>query len=111
MTRLVDPVAAVLARGFAAEIDAEVQLPLADPVLTAKHGRNVQRVGKGRGELARGGRGELRIDAGAFASLFTGYATPDALARAGRLSGAPGPSRAALAAAFAGPTPWMPDQF
>jgi predicted acetyltransferase len=110
MTRLVDPVAAVLARGFAAEIDAEAQLALADPVLPANEGRYVLRVGKGRGEHARGGRGELRIDAGAFASLFTGYATPDALARGGGRSGAPGPSRAARAAAVAGPPPGLPHQ-
>ena len=45
------------------------------------------------------------------AALFTGWATPDRLACAGRLSGAPGASRTALASCFAGPTPWMPDQF
>jgi len=111
MSRLVDPVAAVAARGFAEEIDAEAHLELADPVLPANEGRFVLRVAKGRGELGRGGRGDVRLDAGSFASLFTGYATPGALARAGRLAGDPGASRVALAAAFAGPTPWMLDQF
>ena len=111
MSRLLDPVAAVAARGFAEELDAEAHLELADPLLPANEGRFVLRVAKGRGELARGGRGDVRLDAGSFASLFTGYATPDALARAGRLGGDPGASRAALAAAFAGPTPWMLDHF
>jgi predicted acetyltransferase len=111
VSRLVDPVAAVAARGFAPEIDAEAHLELADPALPANQGRFVLRVAKGRGELAAGGRGDLRLDAGAFASLFTGYATPAGLVRAGRLAGDSGASRSALAAAFAGPTPWMPDQF
>jgi predicted acetyltransferase len=111
MSRLVDPFAAVAARGFAAAIDAEAHLELADPLFPANAGRCVLRVAKGRGELGRGGRGDVRLDAGALASLFTGYATPGALARAGRVACAAGASLASLAAAFAGPTPWMPDQF
>jgi predicted acetyltransferase len=111
MARLVDPVAAVEARGFAEGLDAEAHLELADATLAANHGRFVLRVAKGRGTLEPGGRGDLRLDTGAFASLFTGWATPDRLALAGRLSGEPGASRAALAAAFAGPTPFMLEQF
>jgi predicted acetyltransferase len=111
MSRLVDPAAAVAARGFAEGIEAEAHLELGDPILPLNQGRYVLRVAKGRGELAPGGRGDVGLDAGAFASLFTGYATPDVLARAGRLAGGPGASRAALAAAVAGPTPFMLDQF
>jgi predicted acetyltransferase len=111
MSRLVDPAAAVEARGFPEGLDAEAHLELADATLPANSGRYVLRVAKGRGALERGGRGDVRLDAGAFASLFTGWATPERLAQAGRLAGEPGASRAALAAAFAGPTPWMPDQF
>jgi predicted acetyltransferase len=111
MSRLVDPAAAVAARGFAEGIEAEAHLELADPILPTNEGRYVLRVAKARGELAQGGRGDVRLDAGAFASLFTGYATPEVLARAGRLAGEPGASRAALAAAFAGPTPFMLEQF
>ena len=111
LCRLVDPAAAVAARGFAEGIEAEAHLELADPVLPMNAGRYVLRVAKGRGELARGGRGDVRLDPGALASLFTGYATPEALARAGLLAGEPGASRAALAAAFAGPTPHMLEQF
>jgi predicted acetyltransferase len=111
MSRLLDPAAAIAARGFAEGLEAEAHLELVDAILPMNEGRYVLRVAKGRGELARGGRGDLRLDAGAFASLFTGYAHPDALARAGRLAGEPGASRAALAAAFAGPTPYMLEQF
>ncbi len=111
MSRILDPTAAVAARGFAEGLEVEAHLELADPILPVNSGRYVLRVAKGRGELARGGRGDVRLDAGALASLFTGYATPEALSRAGRLAGEAEASRAALAAAFAGPTPWMPEQF
>jgi predicted acetyltransferase len=127
MTRLVDPAAAVEARGFPEGLEAEAHVELEDAALPANSGRYVLRVAKGRGALERGGRGDLRLDAGAFASLFTGWATPERLAQAGRLSGdaaascaalasasragLAAASRAALAAAFAGPTPWMPEQF
>jgi predicted acetyltransferase len=111
MTRLVDPVAAVAARGFAEGLEAEAHLELADAVLPENSGRFVLRVAKGRGALEHGGRGDVLLDTGAFAALFTGWATPDRLARAGRLAGEPGASRAALAGAFAGPTPWTLDQW
>jgi len=111
MSRLVDAAAAVAARGFADGLEAEAHLELADAALPANAGRWALRVAKGRGELVPGGRGDLRLDAGALAALFTGWATPDRLARAGRLAGEHRESRAALAAAFAGPTPWMPEMF
>jgi predicted acetyltransferase len=111
MLRIVDPVLAVEARGFPEGLEAEAHLELADPVLPENAGRFVLRVAKGRGALERGGRGDVRLDAGGLASLYSGWATPERLAQAGRLAGEPGASRAALAAAFAGPTPWMPEQF
>jgi predicted acetyltransferase len=111
MLRVVDPAAAVEARGFPEGLETEAHLEVADPALPENAGRFVLRVAKGRGALERGGRGDVRLDAGALASLYSGWATPERLAQAGRLSGEPGASRAALAAAFAGPTPWMPEQF
>lgn len=69
------------------------------------------RVAKGRGHLAPGGRGDVCLDPGGLAALYTGYATPPALARAGRLPAEKGVSLQALAAAFAAPPPWMLDPF
>jgi predicted acetyltransferase len=111
MSRLLDPAAAVDARGFAAGLDAEAHLELEDAALPENSGRFVLRVAQGRGRLERGGRGQVRLDANALAALYTGYASPHALARAGRLAAAPGAPLDALAAAFAGPPPWMLEQF
>ena len=52
-----------------------------------------------------------RLDVGALAALYTGWASTAMLARAGRLSGGGEAERAALDAAFAGPAPWMADSF
>ena len=57
------------------------------------------------------GSGSLRLEIGAFSALYTGWATPATLMRAGLLAGGTDAERAALGAAFAGPTPWMLDEF
>jgi predicted acetyltransferase len=111
MTRVVDPAAAVAARGFPEGLVAEVHLGVEDPVLGKGEERFVLRVAAGRGALEPGGTGALRLDVGAFSSLFTGWASTATLARAGRLEGGDASGRAALDAAFTGPTPWMPEQF
>lgn len=110
MTRVVDPVAAVAARGFQEGLDLEAHLLLHDPLLWKEARRFVLRVRGGSGELEPGGRGSLKLDVGAFSSLFTGWAGAATLARVGRLECA-GDSPAPLDAAFAGPTPWMPEEF
>ncbi len=111
MTRMVDVARAVEARGFAPGVDVEVHLELRDALIGANHGRFVLRVGKGRGRLEPGGHGALVLDAASFAPLYTGWADTGTLARAGRLVGGSAEERACLDAAFAGPTPWLPEQF
>jgi predicted acetyltransferase len=111
MTRVVDPAGAVAARGFPPGLDVEVHLSLSDPQLASSSGDWVLRVEAGRGRLERGGRGALALDVGAFSSLYTGWASAAMLARAGRLAGGSTDERARLDACFAGPTPWMLDEF
>jgi predicted acetyltransferase len=111
MTRIVDARGAVAARGFAPGLDVEVPLELSDPVLEGNQGRFVLRVRDGRGRLEPGGRGGPRLAIGAFSSLYTGWASAEMLRRAGKLEGGSEAQRAALDAAFAGPTPWMVDEF
>jgi predicted acetyltransferase len=118
MTRVVDAPRAVTARGFPVGLEVEVPLRLRDPVATRNDGSFVLSVQKGQGELLRcessapdraAAGPELGI--GAFASLYTGWATSADLTRAGLLEGGTGAACAALDAAFAGPTPCLLDEF
>ncbi len=111
MTRLVDAVGAVEARGFPQGVDIEVHVALRDEILPANSGDWVLSVRKGRGRLEPGGSGAVQLDVGSLSSLYTGWATTAALARAGLISGGSPEERAALDAAFAGPTPWLLDEF
>ncbi len=111
MTRLVDVEGAVAARGFPAGVAAEVSLAVEDAQLPENAGRWVLHVHERRGRLERGGPGAIALDVGALSSLYTGWATTSTLARAGRLRGGSDEERGALDAVFAGPTPWLMDEF
>jgi predicted acetyltransferase len=111
MTRVVDAVAAVEARGFSAGIDLEAHLELRDSIFGDNEGRFVLTVSKGRGRLERGGEGRVALGVAAFSSLYTGWASTATLRRAGYLEARDEATCAALDAAFAGPTPWLQDQF
>jgi predicted acetyltransferase len=111
MLRLVDAPAAVAARGFCADVRAVVPLELDDATCPWNTGRWRLVVEDGRGRLEPGGEGTVRLGIGALASLFTGWATTDALARTGLLDGASAVERTALDRVFAGPAPWMLDEY
>jgi predicted acetyltransferase len=80
-------------------------------VLPENQGRFWLRVRDGRGQLEPGGRGGPTLAIGAFSSLYTGWASAEMLRRAGKLEGGSEGQLTALDAAFAGPTPWMVDEF
>jgi predicted acetyltransferase len=111
MTRMVDAVGAVDARGFSPGVEVEVHLALRDPELSHNDGRFVLSVSKGRGRFEAGGRGAVTLDVGSFSALYTGWASTSLLARAGRIAGGTPEERAALDGAFVGPVPWMLDEF
>jgi predicted acetyltransferase len=114
MTRVVDAVGAVAARGYADALEVEVPLRLRDALLPENDGAFTLRVAKGQGELVRAKRAEPEAPAltiNGFSSLYTGFASCDRLARAGLVSGGSGAQRAALDAAFAGPAPSCLDEF
>ncbi len=111
MSRAVDAMAAVAARGFANVVEATVELEIRDPVLRNNDGRFALVVSKGAGRLEPGGSGAIELGIGAFSSLFTGWANTATLARTGLLTGGTDDQRAALDAIFAGPAPWSPHEY
>jgi predicted acetyltransferase len=111
LTRVIDAEGAVAARGFPPGLAIEAPLTLRDALFEPNDGAFVLRVRDGRGRLERGGRGGPELEIGAFSSLYTGWASTAMLRRSGRLVGGSEAQCAALDAAFAGPTPWLVDEF
>lgn len=107
MLRLVDPVAAVAARGWPAQVRGSCHLDVVDPTWPDRGGPYVLEVAGGEAVLEPGGDGRVRTDVGALASWFTGWATATRLVRAGRVTDATDGDLAFLDAATAGPTPWL----
>lgn len=111
MLRVVDAPGAVAARGWPRGVSATVDLHLTDPRVPENYGPWRLEVSGGEGALTRGGEGTVRLDAGAFGSLYAGYTDPRTLVRAGRLSTADGAALETLAALTAGPSPRLLDYF
>lgn len=111
MFRLLDPAAALTARGYPPGVTATIELELIDAVLPANAGPlTLELDGSGAGRATRGGGGRVRLDVRGLAVLYTGHATPHELALTGAVDG-PGGGLDALALAFAGPRPWLADRF
>ncbi|WP_298905325.1 GNAT family N-acetyltransferase [uncultured Nostoc sp.] len=110
MLRVVHVVNALEARGYPSGIQAELHLEIQDNLLTGNNGKFILSVANGRGEVTRGGRGELQLDIRELAPLYTSLFTPYYLQQARKLNGT---ETAILAATqiFAGASPWMADHF
>lgn len=110
MLRVVDVAGALTARGYPVGVRGALHLRVRDALIPGNDGAVVLHVADGAGGVEAGGRGDLDCDVAALAPLYTGHASASQLVSAGRCRGTP----AALAladAAFAGPQPWMADQF
>ena len=110
MLRLVDVRAALTARGYPAGLTAELHLDVRDDVLPANNGHFVLHVADSRGQVAKGGRGELCIDVRGLAALYSGHLSPGELQATGYLEGSES-AAACAGSVFAGPAPWMSDIF
>jgi predicted acetyltransferase len=110
MLRVIDAVKALEMRGYAEEVQAELHLEIHDDLLAANNGKFILSVTNGRGEVTKGGMGELKLDIKGLAPLYTGLFTPHQLQIAGQLEA----TETALLAAtqiFAGTSPWIQDFF
>jgi predicted acetyltransferase len=102
MLRVCDVAAAIEARGYPSGLTASVEIDVRDPIIAANDGRWVLAVQDGKGHAERGGDGRVQVGVNAFASLYSGWATPDLLRATGLLAG---DDLGMLAAMFGGSTP------
>lgn len=110
MVRITNLRAAIEARGWPPGLTATLQLDVTDELVEDNGGKWIVHIENGRGSLEPGGSGAIRITARGLASLYSGYASPAALALMGQLDADPDKFQA-LAAPFVGPEPWMRDYF
>lgn len=110
MTRICHVQGALEARGYPAGLTASLELDVHDPHIPENSGRIVLTVENGRGHVSRGGSGKLRLSVESLAALYTGFQSPEALARSGSLT-ADDASVALARALLSGPPPEMPDFF
>ncbi|MBN3910918.1 MAG: GNAT family N-acetyltransferase [Nostoc sp. NMS1] len=110
LLRIIDVVKALELRGYPPTIQTELHLEIQDNLLTGNNDKFILSVANGRGEVTRGGKGELQLDIRELAPLYTSLFTPYHLQIAGKLNGT---ETAILAATqiFAGASPWMADFF
>jgi predicted acetyltransferase len=110
MLRIIDVERALMARGYPADVAAELHFDVTDRVLPANTGRYVLEIQNGAVEVRRGGRGELRCDIRGLAPLYSALFSPRTLQALGWLDGPPHALRDAERI-FAGPEPWMVEIF
>ncbi|AUB41079.1 putative acetyltransferase [Nostoc flagelliforme CCNUN1] len=110
MLRVVDLVKALEMRGYPSGIETELHLEIQDNLLDANNGKFILSVANGRGEVTKGGKGELQLDVRELAPIYTSLFTPYHLQISGKLHG----TETAISAAtqiFAGSSPWVADFF
>ena len=110
MLRLVDVSAALEQRGYPAGARGELHLEVVDELLQDNAGRIVLQVEGGEGRVRAGGRGDLRLDVRALASMYSGYLGARELLSASALTGE-GEALALATTLFASSAPWMSDMF
>jgi len=109
MLRVLDPRAALEARGYPA-LDTAIDFELTDASLPENSGRFRLEVSGGRAQVTAGGTGAVVLDERALAALYSGFAPPALLARTSSLR-AEAAALGRLALLFAGPAPAMLDFF
>ncbi len=110
MLRVIDVSTALEKRGYPLGMETELHLEVRDNLLPENNGKFVLAVASGRGEVTRGGKGELQLDVRGLAPLYTGLFTPLQLQLTGQME-ATQIAKLSATQIFAGSQPWMPDFF
>ena len=110
LLRVVNAERALEMRGYPMELDAELHLAVRDNLLSNNNSHFILTVSGGRGEVRRGGKGDLQLDISGLAPLYTGFLTPYQLRSLGQLE-ATERSLSIATQLFASAPPWMPDFF
>src|SRR5690606_14974262 len=106
MVRVLDVEGALAARGYPRVVRGAVELAYEDDVLPELSAAFTLRVEGGRGTVARGGSGAVRLGPRGLAALLTGFATARQLAQR-ELLVASDDAIETLDGLFAGPLPTM----
>lgn len=110
MLRLVDVKKSLEKRGYPSGIETELHLEIQDELIPENNGKFCLTVAEGKGEVSEGGKGELKLNIRALASLYTGLYSPHQLQLIGKIEA----NESALSSAttiFSGSQPWMVDFF
>lgn len=110
MLRVVDVVKALSKRGYPQQMKVQLNLDIYDDLIEENNGQFILKVASGRGEVTKGGTGDLQCHIRALAPLYTGLFTAFQLQQMGQIKA----THEALAIAtqlFSGSQPWMSDKF
>lgn len=110
MLRVVDVVRALEKRGYPTQVKAILHLDIHDDLIEENNGRFVLNVAGGRGEVTKGGTGDLQCDIRALSPLYTGLFTAQQLQQMGQIQ-ATNEAIAISMQLFSGSQPWMSDKF
>lgn len=111
MLRILDVAAALEQRGYPPRLQATLDIHISDSLIPENAGNWQLHVADGRGTVTRGGCGALQLDIAALAPLYSSYLTATELAHAGLIAVHSGDPCLIAEQMFAGPAPWMPEQF
>ncbi|MGB5960988.1 MAG: GNAT family N-acetyltransferase [Coleofasciculaceae cyanobacterium] len=110
LLRVVDVAKALSKRGYPPQMKAQLNLDICDDLIEENNGKFILTVSGGRGEVTKGGTGDLQCNIRALAPLYTGLFTALQLQQMGQIKA----THEALAIAtqlFSGSQPWMSDKF
>lgn len=110
LLRVVDVPGALQLRGYPPDLEAELHLQVQDDLIPTNAEPLILSLAHGAAEVKRGGKADLRLSIRGLAPLFTGLLSPTHLQLLGYLEGSPH-SLDLATRIFAGPEPWILDQY